>query len=247
MITAVTAYVPIPDHPRSVEDYQRLAGPLLDMADRIPLMAADGDLEHCWLYRHLLNRYDMDPAKFSHSVSDNPRKNSLAYHIVQAQKIEWLVAAAQIDPMADVFCWIDYGIFHVPGVTSKIISDFIKRADNEQIITIPGCWGTDYVYDDAHPCWRFCGGLIIVPRVYLDRLDQAVKREYIRWLELTHNVSWETNTLARVEQLYPNLPIWWYRADHDQTIFTNYTATENADGYRYPAVAGSDARHHWSG
>ena len=41
--------------------------------------------------------------------------------------------------------------------------------------------------------------------------------------------SWEVNTLARVEQRYPNLPIWQYKADHDQTMFTNYRATEYAD------------------
>jgi hypothetical protein len=87
---------------------------------------------------------------------------------------------------------------------------------------------------------------MLVPRVYLDRLDAAMKREYVRWLELTHNVSWETNTLARVEKLNPTLPIWWYRADHDQTLFTNYIPTENADGHRTSAaLAGSDARNYW--
>ncbi len=229
MITAVTAFVPIPDHPRSVEEFHRLAAPLLNMSDQIPLLSADSDIESCWLYQHLFDRFNMDETEFSHSISDNPQKNTLAYHIVQAQKTEWLVAAAQIDPSADVFVWIDYGIFHVPGVTGRIISDFLKRADNEQTITIPGCWGTDYVYDDDNPCWRFCGGVIIVPRNYLDRLNHAMKCEYIRWLELTRNISWEVNTLARVEKLNPNLPIWWYKADHDQTLFTNYMAVENAD------------------
>jgi hypothetical protein len=229
MITAVTAFVPIPDHPRSEEEYHRLAQPLLNMADSVPMMSAGGDIEHCWLYKHLCERYDLDTAYFSYSISDNPKKNSLWYHIVQAQKTEWLVSAAMVDPMADVFCWIDYGIFHVPGVTSHIIREFLKRANDEQTITIPGCWNEDYTYDDEHPCWRFCGGVMIVPRNYLDRLDQAMKREYIRWLELRHNISWEVNTLARVEKLNPNLPIWWYKADHDQTLFTNYKTTENAD------------------
>jgi hypothetical protein len=243
MITAVTAFVPIPDHPRSDEEYRRLGDRLLAMDSKIPMLSAKCELEDCWLWRWLMER----PDGFTWSISDNPAKNSLAYHCVQAQKTTWLVAAAQIDLLADVFCWIDYGIFHVPGVTDKIISEFLKRADRERVITIPGCWDSDYVYDDEHPCWRFCGGVMLVPRVYLDRLDTAMKREYIRWLELTRNISWEVNTLARVEKLNPTLPIWWYRADHDQTLFTNYTTTENADGRRYPALARGDASHHWSG
>ena len=83
----------------------------------------------------------MDTPSSTHSVADNPKKNSLAYHIVQAQKTEWLVCGAMVDPMADVFFWIDYGIFHVPGVTSHIIREFLKRANNEQTIAIPGLLG----------------------------------------------------------------------------------------------------------
>lgn len=235
MITAVTAFVPIPGHSRAEEEYRLLAEPLLKLANKIPLMSADGDLEHCWLHRHLNSRFDMDTSKFSHSVSDDPHKNSVAYHCVQAQKSEWLLAAAQVDPVADVFVWIDYGIFHIPGITTQIVSDFLHRAENEQIITIPGCWD-NYIYDDAHPCWRFCGGVMIVPRAYLARFDAAMKREYVRWIELTNNVSWEVNTLARVEQLEPDVPIWWYHADHDKTLFTNYQTTQHADRPRLSTV-----------
>jgi hypothetical protein len=71
---------------------------------------------------------------------------------------------------------------------------------------------------------------MIVPRAYLDRLDAAMKNEYVRWLELKRNISWETNTLARVEKLNPNLPIWWYQAGHDASMFVNYKTPEYADG-----------------
>jgi hypothetical protein len=226
MITVVTAFVPIPDHPRSEEEYHALGARLLTL-DHV--LYAEGELDKCWLFNYLDDRYGFEPGCFTHSVAENPDKNSLAYHIVQAQKTEWLVAAAMVDPTADVFVWIDYGIFHIPGVTSLIIEDFLRRADSEQAISIPGCWGENYVYDDGHPCWRFCGGVMVVPRNYVDRLNVAMQREYIRWLTLTRNISWEVNTLARVERHNPELPIWWYKADHDKTLFTNYMATENAD------------------
>ena len=233
MITVVTAFVPIPDHPRSEAEYRELAAPLLAQTDKIPLLCAEGELEGCWLYRYLTEDYD---GKLTHSVSDNPRKNSLAYHCVQAQKFDFLLAAAEIDYLADVFVWLDYGILHVPGVTMDVINKFLKRVDNERAIAIPGCWDKGLVaFDDEHPCWRFCGGLMVVPRKYLHPLSVAMKREYLTGLEQTGNISWEVNVLARVE-LTTNLPIWWYQADHDQTMFTNYRATEFADGQRGPRL-----------
>ncbi len=226
MITVVTAYVPIPDHPRSEAEFTRLGERLISIDHRV--LAAKGDLEHCWLSSYLVEH--CDPEKISWSISDNPKKNSLDYHVVQAQKTEWLRIATYVDPLSDVFVWIDYGIFHVPGVTQKIIEEFLDRADSEQAIAIPGCWKKNqYSYDDNHPCWRFCGGVMVVPRKFVEPFNDAMKSEYIRWLHGTGNISWEVNTLARLEEIDPDFPVWWYEAGHDQTLFTNYRATENAD------------------
>ena len=226
MITAVTAFIDIPNHPRSAQEYHKFGQRLLNID--IPLLfCTDGELHRCWLWHYLLSK----SKGFTWSEADNPKKNSLAYHCVQAQKTELLVAASIIDPTADVFVWIDYGVFHVPGVTEEIIQNFLVRASNERVISIPGCWGEDeFIYDDNQPCWRFCGGVMVVPRAYVEKLNDAMKHEYIRWLNLTGNISWEVNTLARVERLVPDLPIWWYRADHNASMFQNYRATEDADG-----------------
>lgn len=221
MITAVSAYVPIPGHPRSEEDYHAL-GQQLRALD-IPLMTLEASIEDCWLFDYLAQRQRC----FTHSTADNPTKNSVAYHIVQAQKSEWLVEAAYVNPKADVLVWIDYGIFHVPGVTGAIIRDFMLRARDEQAIAIPGCWDRNYAYDDKWPCWRFCGGVIVVPRDQVIDFDTAMKRECVQWLESTNNLSWEINTLARVEQHYKELPIWHYKADHDATMFTAYQSTRH--------------------
>lgn len=230
MIVAVTAYVPIPGHPRFAEEYHRLAEPLYALALQAPLLSTMEVLENCWLYQYLREFYG-DPPQVTHSVADNPNKNSLAYHIVQAQKTAFLIDAAEacnFEP--DVYVWIDYGIFHVPGVTLEIIRDFLHRAADEKAIAIPGCWGPDYVVDDTQPCWRFCGGVMVVPRQYLAVFDAAMKQEYVRMLREHHHVSWEVNALARLERSKPSLPIWWYQAGHDASMFTNYKATEYADG-----------------
>jgi len=242
MITVVTAYVPIPGHPRSEAEYHELGNRLLAIKHRI--LSAKGDLAKCWLLEHLKQKYDLDTAHFSYSIADNPQKNSLWYHIVQAQKTEWLEVAAIVDPFSDVFVWIDYGIFHVPGVTAAIIDAFLERADSEQAIAIPGCWGKDeHEYNDDWPCWRFCGGVMVVPRKFIGPFNVAMKSEYVRWLDKTKNISWEVNTLARLERVDPDFPVWWYRANHDSTLFTNYRATESADGLQTAEVRGVEARY----
>src|SRR3954463_1400145 len=209
MISVVSAYVPIPGHPRSEAEYDLLGDKLLKVEGHI--LFAKGELERCWLYQHLFNEYK--PETYSCSASDNPAKNTLSYHIVIAQKTEWLEVASYLDPQADVFVWIDYGIFHIPGVTAEIIADFLRRVENEKAIVIPGCWEKDaYIYNDKHPCWRFCGGLMVVPREHIKTFNAAVKGEYIRWLKETGNISWEANTLARLERQKPDLPLWWYHA-----------------------------------
>ena len=238
MITIVSAFIPIPDHPRSADEYHRLGEHLLALGAYVPLLYAEGDLEHCWLRNFLISR----PDGFTWSTADNPQKNSVSYHCVQAQKTQMLAAAAMVDQVSDVFVWIDYGIFHIPGVTDKIILEFLRRADSERAIAIPGCWERGkFVYDDNWPCWRFCGGLMVVPRAHIENLHAAMKNEYVRWFEATKNVSWEVNTLARVERMEPKLPLWWYRADHDASIFTNYQTTEHADARRSPVLAQRDA------
>jgi hypothetical protein len=221
MITVVSAYVPIPGHPRSEAEYDELGKQLLGLKHKV--LFAKGDIERCWLYQYLAEEYDLDTSKFSYSVADNPKKNSLAYHIIQAQKTVWLEIGTYVDRVADVFVWLDYGIFHIPGVTQDMVDAFLDRAENEKAIAIPGCWSkNDYKYNDDWPCWRFCGGVMVVPRDYVKMFNIFMQDEYVRWLKQTGNISWEVNALARLEQRDDMAPLWWYRADHDHTLFTNY-------------------------
>jgi hypothetical protein len=229
LVTVVTAYVPISGHPRLEAEYEALGGQLADIKHQV--LRAKGTLQHCWLYGHLKDEYGLDTAHFSYSIADNPQKNSLAYHIVQAQKTEWLEIASVVDPFSDVFIWIDFGIFHLPGVTQEIIDAFLDRAESETAIAIPGCWEkNERPYNDNWPHWRFCGGVMVVPREFVAAFNFAMKHEYVRWLQETSNISWEVNALTRLEQRDPDFPVWWYKAGHDESLFTNYRATEWADG-----------------
>jgi hypothetical protein len=218
-ISIVTAYVPLKTSHRSEAEFHRLGHQLLD--SDLPIMFMHDKLEKCWLHQYA----GWCGRKLTHSISDDPEKNTLAYHCVMAQKTDWLVDAACFNQEPEVLVWIDYGIFHVPGITIEIIKNFLLRAMDERCIAIPGCWEKNYLYDDEHPCWRFCGGVMVIPRKFVFEFDMAMKQEYIRWIHETGNVSWEVNTLARLERRH-ELPIWHYRADHNESMFQNYRVPE---------------------
>jgi hypothetical protein len=244
MIQAVTTYVPIPGHPRPAQQYKELGDRLEARleAGGLPLWRLDCELEQCWLWQYLQKH----PGNYTHSVADNPQKNSLAYHCVQAQKSEWIATAAdrlaaqdwqpKEGMLPEVIVWLDSGILGVPGVSGKAIGKFLERAQYEQAVALPGCWNADYEYDDRYPMWRWCGGVWVVPGKYAHQLDAEMKTEYKRHLRETNNLSWEVNTLSRLERRGTSLPLQHYRANHDSSMFSNYRATEHADGRKTQVV-----------
>lgn len=210
----VTGYIPIADHPRSAAEYGALGEQLRELKAPVqPLYAA---VTSTWLYAML----DALPFGPTWSVGDNPEKNTLAYHCVQYQKFQWLYDVAQMDRQSDTFIWLDYGICHVPGVSPGVINDFLDKV-REGDFAIPGCWPRTDIADNV-PCWRFCGGLLVVPRSCVGPLKNLIQAMALLHTSATKNVTWEVNTLARVDQT-DKLPIRWYKADHDQTMFTNYS------------------------
>ena len=71
------------------------------------------------------------------------------------------------------------------------------------------------------PCWRFCGGVMVVPRKKVQPLMEAVMSTVIEQVEKHAMVTWEVNTLAKAEQSGLIKPR-WYQADHNETMFTGY-------------------------
>lgn len=219
-IKVVTGYVPIAGHPRSATEYGELGDKLRGL--KAPVQPFYEVVTSCWLYS-LIEALPFAPVW---AVGDNPQKNTLPYHIVQHQKFEWLYQAAQRDKDSDVFVWVDYGICHVPGVTPEVINTFLerlaktKKREHRSYASIPGCWPIGQI-DDSKPCWRFCGGLMVVPREYVQDLKNLVKAVTMLHVNVTKQVTWEVNTLARCEQT-GKVPIRWYQADHNERMFTGF-------------------------
>lgn len=210
----VTAYVPIPDHPRSARVYGELGERLA--AVPVPKKAFYDQVQNLWLWKRVKSM----PFIPAVSQYDNPAKNTLAYHAVNHEKTTWLAQAAKEDTTSDIFVWVDYGIFNLPGTSNEVIFKFMESLDDKAIYA-PGCWNMQPV-EASFPCWRFCGSVLAVPRRYVDVLDHAVREEARRHLYATKNVEWEVNTWARVEARRKfKLPWRWYKADHDASMFTN--------------------------
>jgi hypothetical protein len=220
-IRVVTGYVPIVGFHRTAADFGALGEKLRELS--FPVKPFYNQLEKCWLHKFLWEQER--PEKITYSASDNPTKNTMAYHIVQHQKFEWLAAAQAGDAVSDTFVWLDYGILHVPGVTVAVIEQFLQRVYADpvhDVVTIPGCWPINYKdYKDDHPNWRFCGGAFVVPRALVKPLALAMRDVTMRGIYRRKNVTWEINDLARVEQKGA-VPLRWYQANHDETMFTNY-------------------------
>ena len=217
-IKVVTGYVPLADHPRSAQEYGELGEKLREL--KAPVQPFYQAVTSCWLY-DLIAALPFAP---TWSVGDNPHKNTLPYHCVNHEKFRWLHEAAKADQDSDYFVWIDYGICHVPGVTPSVINKFLDRLEKKprrHIISIPGCWNKITDIDDANPCWRFCGGLMVVPREYVQPLKNLIQSIVLLHVNVTKNITWEVNTLARAEQT-GKLPIGWYAADHNASMFDNY-------------------------
>jgi hypothetical protein len=218
----VTGYVPLADHPRSAEEY----GVLGEKLGGVPVRKAAfyQRVEETWLHR-FVKHLQVIPRV---SAGDNPQKNTLAYHCVNHQKTEWLLAAVEKYPEDDVYVWVDYGIFHQPGITNEVIYNFMERVQNDAIYA-PGCYDKPVAVISAAPCWRFCGSVLAVPKMFVPMLHYACVRTAQQHIRSTNNVEWEINTIARVEK-NERLPFHWYRADHNATQFTNLPHTSEQAG-----------------
>lgn len=217
-VKLVTGFVPIPNHPRSAEEYQALGRQWTE-----PL-AIEGYSIHkgvCPVEKTALRPYVN--AMTTWKVGDNPAKNTMEYHLAQHQKMMFIYEAYQNTPVhPDAYVWIDLGIMHIPGMSVDVIRNYANRVEAGDTIDIPGCWSkeeAELILETDYPVWRFCGGLIKVPSSLVPKFCVQTIVGAAAWLKLSNKLEWEVNTLARLEQL-DILPLRWYKADHDATMFT---------------------------
>lgn len=216
-ILVVSGYIPLIDHPRSAAEYGALGEKLGELKPRKQVFYQK--VEDTWMYQMIASM----PVSPAWATADNPDKNSLGYHFVQFQKFHWLYEASRLHPWADTLVWVDYGLAHIPGWSSAGMNAMFDRIRKNDF-AIPGCWARppwDGQIDDRSPCWRFCGGLIVIPKRYAQPLKNLVQAFEMVRIATTGLVTFEVNALARVEQLQ-KLPLRWYAADHNNKMWDHY-------------------------
>jgi len=231
-VRIVTGFFPLPGHPRPISTYLELGRRLL----RIPVpkvvwttaeIGADLEREHRAAGLHTFPPSDgrfwihdaLDGAPYT-VASQNPAKDTLGYHAIQHQKTQWLDRTSR-EFASDILVWLDFGIFHVPGITEDLILDFVGRL-RDDAIAIPGCWPrSDRIVLD-HPNWRFCGAVLVCPATLASLLHRVCVDTFRGIVAFHQKVSWEVNTWAVAEQS-GRLPIRQYHATtHDRRMLTAY-------------------------
>jgi hypothetical protein len=221
-IRLVTGHVRLPsaDFYRSPDDFRAYGKRLFAATQDIPkTVFEEMSVQSCWLYPHICDNLIGGAVTVPLSAQGNPAKDTVDYMTVLAQKTEWLSQAFEKDPAADVYVWMDYGIFHQEGFTEELVSDFFKRVRLNDL-AFPGLWGKGPVPEND-PCWRFLGSMFVCPANQVENLNFEVKKEILKHLVTTGHVLWDINNWARVEEK-DVLPIRWYLAGHNSTMLTNY-------------------------
>jgi hypothetical protein len=150
----------------------------------------------------------------------NNNKDTKEFLALMNSKIEFILNASRLCT-DDTFIWIDFGILkiihNIDNFINKLKLINEKRLDK---IIIPGCWGKGYSFSFNTVNWRFCGGVLIIPKSHIESFYNyskiILKNEYnIPNFKLT----WETNIWNLIEQIYyKNDEIQWYSADHNDSI-----------------------------
>jgi hypothetical protein len=211
--------VPIEGHTRTLAEYGKLGDQLRGaLGDHVPAVYYQR-IPDLWM-TPFIESLAKNGHQVNHSQGDNPLKNSMEYHAVQHQKLEWLEMAANSDQEADTFVWLDYGCMNLPGFDSNTLTSFISRIKKGDL-AIPGCWEKREI-NDYYPCWRFCGTMFIVPRDDVRPLNKAFKAITRLYTRAMRSVSWEVNDLARMELAHVGPHMRWYLGNHDATMLTGY-------------------------
>jgi hypothetical protein len=227
-VRIVTGYHRLDAH-RSHAEYARLGNQLLSLPVPITFFCdrPDGFLTgptadvmpagQYWLSEMIAHRPSGIEPRLPRS--DNPEKDTLAFHVVQHQKTKWLAQAAVEHPF-DMLVWLDLGIFHVPGVTAEGVLSLLERVAKlpTDKITLASIWGPpEPPVPTSFVAWHCAGGVAAVTGCYAVAFHGLVMEEARQLFEESHRITYEVNTWAAAWCRNPHV-FHHYRCDHNQTI-----------------------------
>jgi len=174
-------------------------------------------LENCELYS-IAMKYNRDLPN-----TRNNTKDTKEFLSIMNTKVEFLLKASNIVE-DDTFIWIDFGILKILKKSRDAFIEKLKAVNNTVFdkIMIPGCWefGRGFSVDSVH--WRFCGGLFVIPRKYIQLFYNHSKNVLTDFCIIPYyKLTWETNVWTIIEACAAKDIIQWYKADHDDSMIFN--------------------------
>ncbi len=166
--------------------------------------------------------------------TDNPKKDTLEYFMVQCNKTEWVKKAIELNIYkSKQFIWIDFGIYQFyeklnlindekpKEYLKDVIQSSLKTYDN---IRIPHIWNLNSVYNidlKKNISWYFAGSLFGGDKDKLLIFADKMKEYCLNLVENEKILFWEVNIWYFIYNKNKELFNLYY-AGHDVNIFKNY-------------------------
>jgi hypothetical protein len=158
-------------------------------------------------------------------LNRNYGKDTKEFLSLMNTKIEFIKRGAESmgRGVEDTFIWIDFGILKIIKNTDAFIKKLreINAMTFDKII-MPGCWpfGNKVSCDSVH--WRFCGGIFVMPRKYIQTFYEHSRNVLTDFCTNSpYKLCWETNVWAVIEACAMKDTIQWFSANHNDSILLN--------------------------
>jgi hypothetical protein len=231
-ITFVSAFIDIHSTVKSVEHRMRLFRHLADSGISIHLFLSPSFSDQ---YTAIIGKrtnvvvefIELDDLKTFHEIdgltykvpaSDNPQKDTAAYHIVQNAKIEFVERVRLLEKTTH-YAWIDFNICQMFSDVPECMDYLRTKLRALHGLRMPGCWPKNTGHTDffSRIHWRFCGSFFIGDAESIRNMYDVYRREFKRIVKTHGILTWEVNIWHYLDAHNLWNPI-WYSADHNDSI-----------------------------
>lgn len=157
-----------------------------------------------------------EPYKAMLPATRNEVKDTAEFLTLMNAKLDFLEEAMRAHD-APQFAWIDFNVWHVVRNADLTIANLRRIATTEltvEQVCIPGCWPAGPVAKERIS-WRFCGGFFLGKKEAIARFVEVYRRQAAA-IFAEHGLTWEVNVWALLEDRFAP---YWYKADHNDTLF----------------------------
>jgi hypothetical protein len=233
-IAFVTAMYAVASAERVAEIWERLHQLAAVLPFHIVCSATDAHKVPAGSTAHIVEFADLEAFKILSKTSGLPRvrsdsKDTKEFMILMNAKTEFIKRVKESGVTADHFLWIDAGIgkiFRDPVTSYNRLATILARrgALPSDAIVVPGCWergaGEVTAFDAllTRVSWRFCGGVVVVPRGLVDLFHYHILAACEEIRVRSGLAIWEVNVWDYLEST-GRMAFQWKKGDHNERLF----------------------------